>query len=88
MALADERPEIAAEAARRAAGEPGAQACRPVFAELLELEAMCTREPRVRERLLEDAQAMWTAARPWRWPGKAPHAPCCPEPAARICAKR
>ncbi|WP_371650237.1 MULTISPECIES: BTAD domain-containing putative transcriptional regulator [unclassified Streptomyces] len=63
VALADERPEIAAEAARQAAGEPGAQACRPVFAELLELEAMCTREPRVRERLLEDAQAMWTAAR-------------------------
>lgn len=63
VALADERPEVAAEAARQAAGEPGAQACRQVFAELLELEAMCTREPLVRERLLADAQAMWTAAR-------------------------
>ncbi|MEV6549099.1 BTAD domain-containing putative transcriptional regulator [Streptomyces sp. NPDC051597] len=63
VALADERPDVAADAARRAAGEPGAQACRPVFAELLELEAMCTREAPVRDRLLEDAQAMWTAAR-------------------------
>ncbi|MGP9022469.1 BTAD domain-containing putative transcriptional regulator [Streptomyces sp. BR1] len=63
VALADERPETAADAVRQAAGEPGAQGCRTVFAELLELEAMCTREPCARERLLEDAEAMWTAAR-------------------------
>ncbi|MBD0746904.1 hypothetical protein BG418_35345 [Streptomyces sp. CBMA152] len=63
VALADERPETAADAVRQAAGEPGAQGCRTVFAELLELEAMCTREPCARERLLADAEAMWTAAR-------------------------
>ncbi|MFG2143295.1 BTAD domain-containing putative transcriptional regulator [Streptomyces sp. NPDC048696] len=63
VALADERPELAADSVRQAAGEPGAQGCRTVFAELLELEAMCTREPCARARLLEDAEAMWTAAR-------------------------
>ncbi|MFD9789957.1 BTAD domain-containing putative transcriptional regulator [Streptomyces sp. NPDC059070] len=62
VALADERPEDAAEAVREAAGEPGAQACRTVYAEILELEAMCAREPGARARILADAEAMWTAA--------------------------
>ncbi|WP_128504291.1 BTAD domain-containing putative transcriptional regulator [Streptomyces inhibens] len=65
IALADNRPETAAEVARQAAGEPGAQISRTVCAEILELEAMCLADGRARQRLLDDAEALWaTAQRP------------------------
>ncbi|HET6355946.1 BTAD domain-containing putative transcriptional regulator [Streptomyces sp.] len=65
IALADNRPETAAEAARQAAGERGAQISRTVCAEILELEAMCLADGRARQRLLDDAEALWaTAQRP------------------------
>ncbi|MGN5377022.1 hypothetical protein ACQ4WX_03320 [Streptomyces lasalocidi] len=65
IALTAGRCEAAAEAARQAAGEPGAQGSRAVFAELLELEAMCAVDPATRQALLGDAEEMWaTAQRP------------------------
>ncbi|MER5928975.1 BTAD domain-containing putative transcriptional regulator [Streptomyces sp. NPDC002054] len=65
IALADNRPEAAAEAARQAAGEHGAQIWRAVCAEILELEAMCLADGQARQRLLDDAEALWvTAERP------------------------
>ncbi|UJB39514.1 AfsR/SARP family transcriptional regulator [Streptomyces sp. A1-5] len=62
IALAGGRREAAAEAAWQAANEPGAQGCRAVFAELLELEAMCAADSGTRQGLLRDAEAMWSAA--------------------------
>ncbi|MEU5540618.1 BTAD domain-containing putative transcriptional regulator, partial [Streptomyces sp. NPDC020362] len=62
IALTGGRREAAAEAARQAADEPGAQGCRAVFAELLELEAMCAADAGTRQGLLRDAEAMWSAA--------------------------
>ncbi|WP_157857817.1 BTAD domain-containing putative transcriptional regulator [Streptomyces durhamensis] len=65
IALSGGRREAAVEAAWQAAHEPGAQGCRAVFAEVLELEAMCAADPGTRHGLLRDAEAMWaTAQRP------------------------
>ncbi|MFG2288164.1 BTAD domain-containing putative transcriptional regulator [Streptomyces sp. NPDC048595] len=65
IALADNRPETAAEAARQAAGEPAARISRTACAEILELEAMCLADGQARQRLLDDAEALWaTAQRP------------------------
>ncbi|MGW0574380.1 BTAD domain-containing putative transcriptional regulator [Streptomyces sp. NPDC002920] len=62
IALADDRRESAVEALAQAASAPRAPASRAALAELLELEAMCAGDPRARQRLLEDAETLWTAA--------------------------